>query len=216
MRAKRIVVFAVAAGVAIFGVASAVQAQPPNDVPAAPGPVPGGPAEPDPAFQELLDGGLDRAWLDQDVQSKLDVEALAESFPDVWAGTVTDYDTGTYTIQYDADADPAQVKAFLERIDAAQGLDPALRLAPEPVDFSTAETEAVMDRLTADLDGWAERLGVPDILGMGPDGATAEIVIYTSGDVNRDVTEILGWPSRVQGNTNPSPAAQVSDPTRGR
>ncbi|MDR1187506.1 MAG: hypothetical protein LBK95_08635 [Bifidobacteriaceae bacterium] len=210
MRDKRFVAVLALTAAAALGAVSGVQAQSPARVPEAPGPDPNDAAESDPAFQELSDDGMGRAWRSQDVESKLDAEALATDFPDVWAGSITDYDAGTYTVQYDADADQSHVDEFLAKVEAAQDLEPGLRIVPKKVDFSTAKTDAVMNDLTADLTGWAERLGVPDIVGMGPDGATAEIVIYTSGDINRDVTEVVGWPSRIQGNVDPGPATQVS------
>ncbi|MDR1392634.1 MAG: hypothetical protein LBJ62_01485 [Bifidobacteriaceae bacterium] len=199
MMARR--VLAVAAALVLTAVAGGgAQGRTSNGVSAAAGP------EKDSEVQQaltemrtLLDEGLDQAWKDQDVQSKLDVDALAADFPDVWAEAAIDYKAGTYTIQYDKDADPARVDAFLERIAAANKLQPQLRIVPKAVGFSAAEMEKYMGAIRSDWDTWTTKLGLPDMVSMGPDYESGRIIIGTSADINRDVTDVVGYPAEVQG-----------------
>ncbi|MDR0591829.1 MAG: S1 family peptidase [Bifidobacteriaceae bacterium] len=192
---------ALLAALALTGAATVgAQARTPDAVPKAPGPETDNELEEaQAAIQQLLDEGLDQAWKDQDVQSKLDVEALATDFPDVWAEAVIDYEAGTYTIQYDRGADPARVEAFLGRIEAAQRLRPQLSLVPRAVEFSAAEMETFMGAIRSDWDAWTEKLGLPDMVSMGPDYESGLIIIGTSAEINRDVTGVVGYPAKVEG-----------------
>jgi hypothetical protein len=194
-------ILAVLAAVALTGAGVAgAQARMPEAAPGASGTEADSESwEAETEMQALLGGGLDQAWKDQDVQSKLDVEALAADFPDVWAESMIDYEAGAYTVQYDQGADPARVEVFLDRIEAAQKLQPQLRLEPKAVEFSAAEMEEYMGAIRSDWDGWTKKLGLPDMVSMGPDYETGKIVIGTTADVNRDVSDIVGFPAQVQG-----------------
>ncbi|MDR2374689.1 MAG: hypothetical protein LBD77_11500 [Bifidobacteriaceae bacterium] len=160
-------------------------------------------------MQELLDAGLDQAWKDQDVHSKLDVEALAADFPDVWAEAQIDYQAGTYTIQYDKGADPARVEAFSRRIEAAQKMRPQLQLVAKAVEFSADEIEKYMGAIRSDWDGWTSKLGLPDMVSMGPDYESGRIIIGTTANINRDVSDIVGYPASVEGSQG-TPESQIS------
>jgi hypothetical protein len=149
--------------------------------------------------EEVNEAGLAENWEAEKTTEPLHSAGLDIEYPDVWTNVAVDLGKKAVTVYYSEAADPDRVSGFLARLEAVTAALP-WPVSAEPAPLSGDELNATASQILAASDEWADRLGIEDIVWVGPDPTFSVMQIGTSQtDPPRLDLEINGIPLEVIG-----------------
>ena len=149
--------------------------------------------------EALLDQTVNDPLLDATAAiEKQGIGGVGDEFPSIFAGF--------------ANGDSQVLADFLTRVEAVAATAD-LAVSPVPVDFDPQQRAEIARKISADSEGWAERLGVSSVSSVRFDTVSGEVSIVTTDESlapGMEVLEVEGVPVSVVVDTTAEPVLQIA------
>lgn len=118
------------------------------------------------------------------------IGGVGDKFPSLFAGFEVVEDGKRLNVLYNSTGDAKTVETFLALVDQVTSVA-ALDVVAVPVDFDPVQRSALAQKISADSDGWAERLGLKSLSNVSFNTVSGEVLIVTADDVSPDVRSVV-------------------------
>ncbi|MGR2753848.1 hypothetical protein [Agromyces arachidis] len=151
---------------------------------------------------------------------KVGIGGVGDQFPSVFAGFEVVNHGKQLNVLYNASGDEQALRSFLTRVEAVASSTAVPKVSPIPVDFDPQQRAELARKISADSEGWAERIGVSSVSSVMFDTVSGEVSIVTADEsaaARSSVVEIEGVPVSVVSDATAEAAPQnrAVEPRRG-